>query len=157
MPTWRPNSPHCRPLHPRIPAKPEAAPRRPRRQALPDHLRRVEHRLEPEDTTCRAAHCGQPMTRVDEDISQRLDTVPAEFFGHRHIHGKWTYRQEIINARSGVHTPRSTLARTAGDAGAAMVPLFEAHRRFVLRCPVPLRCQISSCVHGAASSPACPL
>ena len=31
---------------------PKAPPRRPRRQALPEHLRRVEHRHEPEDTTC---------------------------------------------------------------------------------------------------------
>jgi len=162
--------------------KAKAAPRRPRRQALPDHLRRVEHHHEPEDTTCRTANCGQPMTRVGEDVSERLDIVPAEFFVHRHIYGKWTcrccqrqgierlvqepaepqiidggiaasgfaahilisrfvdhlpyYRQETINARSGVHTPRSTLARTAGNAGAAMVPLFEAHKRFVLSCPV---------------------
>lgn len=28
------------------------APRQPRRQALPEHLRRVEHRHEPESTTC---------------------------------------------------------------------------------------------------------
>jgi transposase len=167
---------------PKTQAKPKAPARRPRRQALPDHLRRVEHHHEPEDTTCTAADCGQPMTRVGEDISERLDIVPAEFFVHRHIYGKWTcrccqrqgierlvqepadpqiidggiaasglvahtlisrfvdhlpyYRQEIINARSGVHTPRSTLARTAGNAGAAMVPLFEAHKRFVLSCPV---------------------
>jgi transposase len=163
---------------PKTQPKPKEAPRRPRRQALPDHLRRVEHHHEPEDTTCATADCGQPMTRVGEDISERLDIVPAEFFVHRHIYGKWTcrccqrqgierlvqqpadaqiidggiaasglvahtlisrfvdhlpyYRQEAINARSGVHTPRSTLARTAGNAGAAMAPLFEAHKRFVL-------------------------
>jgi transposase len=167
---------------PKTPAKPKEAPRRPRRQALPDHLRRVEHHHEPEDTTCRAADCGQPMTRVGEDVSERLDIVPAEFFVHRHIYGKWAcrccqrqgierlvqepaepqiidggiaasgfaahtlisrfvdhlpyYRQETINARCGVHTPRSTLARTAGHAGAAMEPLFVAHKRFVLSCPV---------------------
>jgi transposase len=167
---------------PQKPATTKAAPRRPRRQALPDHLRRVEHHHEPEDTTCRAPGCGQPMTRVGEDVSERLDIVPAEFFVHRHIYGKWAcrccqrqgierlvqepaepqiidggiaasgfaahilisrfvdhlpyYRQETINARSGVHTPRSTLARTAGNAGAAMVPLFEAQKRFVLSCPV---------------------
>jgi transposase len=164
------------------PAKPKAAPRRPRRQALPDHLRRVEHHHEPEDTTCTTADCGQPMTRVGEDISERLDIVPAEFFVHRHIYGKWTcrccqregierlvqepadpqiidggipasglvahtlisrfvdhlpyYRQEIINARAGVHTPRSTLARWAGEAGAALLPLYEVHKRFVLGCSV---------------------
>ena len=167
---------------PKTLAKPKVPARRPRRQALPEHLRRVEHHHEPEDTTCATADCGQPMTRIGEDVSERLDIVPAEFFVHRHIYGKWTcrccqrqglerlvqepadpqiidggiaasglvahtlisrfvdhlpyYRQETINARSGVHTPRSTLARTAGNAGAAMVPLFEAHKRFVLSCNV---------------------
>jgi transposase len=167
---------------PETPAAPKAPRRRPRRQALPDHLRRVEHRHEPEDTHCTTADCGQPMTRVGEDISERLDIVPAEFFVHRHIYGKWAcrccqrqgierlvqepadpqiidggipasglvahtlisrfvdhlpyYRQETINARSGVHTPRSTLAAWAGRAGAAMQPLYEAHKRFVLSCPV---------------------
>jgi transposase len=167
---------------PQTQPKPKAAPRRPRRQALPDHLRRVEHHHEPEDTTCTTADCGQPMTRVGQDVSERLDIVPAEFFVHRHIYGKWAcrccqrqgierlvqepadpqiidggiaasgfaahtlisrfvdhlpyYRQETINARSGVHTPRSTLARTAGNAGAAMLPLYDAHKRFVLGCPV---------------------
>jgi len=166
----------------KTPAAPKAPPRRPRRRALPDHLRRVEHRHEPEDTHCTTADCGQPMSRVGEDISERLDIVPAEFFVHRHIYGKWAcrccqrqgierlvqepadpqiidggipasglvahilisrfvdhlpyYRQEAINARSGVHTPRSTLAAWAGHAGAAMQPLYEAHKRFVLSCPV---------------------
>jgi transposase len=167
---------------PKTPAKAKEAPRRPRRQALPDHLRRVEHHHEPENTTCVTPDCGQPMTRVGEDVSERLDIVPAEFFAHRHIYGKWAcrccqrqgverlvqepadpqiidggipasglvahtlisrfvdhlpyYRQEAINARSGVHTPRSTLAAWAGRAGAAMQPLYEAHKRFVLSCPV---------------------
>ena len=120
--------------------------RQPKRQALPEHLQRVEHRHEPESNTC---GCGQPMVRVREDISEKLDIVPAQFFVHRHIRGKWAckccqslvqepvephiidkgvsaegliahtlmgrfgdhlpyYRQEQINARSGVHTPRST-------------------------------------------------
>ena len=46
------------------------------------------------------------------------------------------YRQEAINARSGVHTPRSTLAAWAGQAGAALEPLYELHRQFVLGCRV---------------------
>jgi transposase len=157
--------------------KPKAPPRRPRREALPAHLRRVEHRHEPADTTCPNEGCGQPMTRIGEDISERLDVVPAEFFVHRHVYGKWAcrccqtlkqppavpevieggmpasgllahtlisrfadhlpyYRQEAINARSGVHTPRSTLAAWAGQAGAALEPLYEAHKRFVLDCRV---------------------
>jgi hypothetical protein len=60
--------------------------RQPKRQALPDHLRRVEHHHEPENTTC---DCGQPMVRIGEDVSEKLDIVPAEFFVHRHVRGKW--------------------------------------------------------------------
>ena len=151
--------------------------RRPKRQALPAHLRRVEHRHEPEDTTCPTAGCGRQMVRVGEDVSEKLDIVPAEFFVHRHVHGKWAckccqvlvqqpvaaqiidggvpasglvahtlisrfvdhlpyYRQEAINARSGVHTPRSTLAQWCGRAGAALEPLYDVHKRFVLSVDV---------------------
>lgn len=148
--------------------------RQPKRQALPEHLKRVEHHHEPESTTC---GCGQAMVRIGEDVSERLDIIPAQFFVHRHIRGKWTckccqnlvqepvdphvidkgmptaglvayttvsrfvdhipyYRQEQINARSGIHTPRSTLASWSGQAGAALLPLYAAHREFVLSCGV---------------------
>jgi transposase len=151
--------------------------RRPKRERLPDHLRRVEHRHEPDNTNCPTPGCGQPMTRVGEDVSEKLDIIPAEFFVHRHIYGKWAckccqllvqqpaapaivdggmpasglvahtlisrfvdhlpyYRQEAINARSGVHTPRSTLAQWSGRGGAALEPLYDAHKRFVLGCRV---------------------
>jgi transposase len=165
-----------------IPAAPKSAPRSPRRQALPEHLERVEHRHEPADTTCPNADCAKPMQRVGEDVSEKLDIIPAQFFVHRHIYGKWAcrccqktgegrlvqepaepdvvdggipasglvahtlisrfadhlpyYRQEDINARAGVHTPRSTLAAWAGAGGAALQPLYEAHRRFVLSAAV---------------------
>jgi len=42
------------------------------------------------------------------------------------------YRQEQINARAGVHTPRSTLSAWAGQTGAQLMPVFEAHKDFVL-------------------------
>ncbi len=157
--------------------KPKTPPRRPRRNGLPEHLRRVEHRHEPDSTDCQELDCGRAMTRIGEDVTERLDIVPAEFFVHRHIYGKWAcrhcqvlkqapsvpevvnggvaasgllahtlisrfvdhlpyYRQETINARSGVHTPRSTLAAWAGQAGAALEPLYELHKRFVLDCRV---------------------
>ncbi len=158
-------------------AKPKAPPRKPRRNALPEHLRRVEHRHEPDSTDCQELDCGRPMIRIGEDVTERLDIVPAEFFVHRHIYGKWAcrhcqvlkqapsepeiveggvaasgllahtlisrfvdhlpyYRQETINSRSGVHTPRSTLAAWAGQAGAALEPLYELHKRFILDCRV---------------------
>lgn len=172
---------------PQAPKTPKAAPRKPRRQKLPEHLERVEHRHEPEDTNCPNAECGRPMKRIGEDVSEKLDIIPAKFFVHRHIYGKWVckccqlmrqepaepdvvdggipasglvahtmisrfvdhlpyYRQEPINARSGVHTPRSTLATWGGAGGAKLEPLFELQRRFVLSCrvlhadetPVPL-------------------
>ena len=152
--------------------------RLPRREVLPAHLERVVHRHEPEDTVCPTPDCGQAMTRVGEDVSERLHIVPAQFVVHQHIRGKWAcrccqrrgegrlvqlpvepqiinggipdsslvahtlisrfvdhlpyYRQEAINARAGVHTPRSTLASWSGQGGAALEPLYDAHKAFVL-------------------------
>ncbi|MEN9888323.1 MAG: hypothetical protein RL559_360 [Pseudomonadota bacterium] len=147
--------------------------RQPKREALPEHLPRVEQRVEPEDTRCPTPECGQPMLRVGEDISERLDIIPAQFFVQRQIRGKWAckccqllvqepaapqvfdnalptpglqahtvvsrfvdhipyYRQEQANARAGVHTPRSTLAGWSGQTGAQLMPLYDAHRAFVL-------------------------
>ena len=148
-------------------------PRKPKREPLPDHLPRVDSVIEPEDTRCPTPECRQPMVRVGEDISERLDIVPAQFFVQRQIRGKWAckccqllvqepaapqvfdnalptpglqahtvisrfvdhipyYRQEQINARAGIHTPRSTLAAWSGQTGAQLMPLYEAHRAFVL-------------------------
>ncbi|HEV7441307.1 MAG TPA: hypothetical protein VGO18_01845, partial [Steroidobacteraceae bacterium] len=53
--------------------------RQPRRQPIPEHLRRVEHRHEPEDTSCPTPDCRRPMMRIGEDVSELLDIVPAEF------------------------------------------------------------------------------
>ena len=147
--------------------------RQPKREALPAHLPRVEQRIEPEDTTCPTPECGKPMVRVGEDVSERLDIVPAQFLVQRQIRGKWVckccqllvqepaaaqvfdnalptpglqahtvisrfvdhipyYRQEQINARAGVHTARSTLAAWSGHTGAQLMPLYDAHRAFVL-------------------------
>jgi transposase len=153
------------------PASSEPAPKRkPKREPLPEHLPRVDSRIEPENTIC---ECGQAMERVGEDVSERLDIVPAQFFVQRQIRGKWAckccqlllqepaapqvfdnalptpglqahtvisrfvdhlpyYRQEQINARAGVHTPRSTLSAWAGQTGAQLMPVFEAHKDFVL-------------------------
>lgn len=46
------------------------------------------------------------------------------------------YRQEPINARSGVYTPRSTLAAWSGAGGAALEPLYDVHHEFVLGADV---------------------
>ena len=148
--------------------------RQPKREHLPEHLPRVDHRIEPEDTMC---GCGRAMERVGEDVSERLDIIPAQFIVQRQIRGKWVcrccerlvqepaavqvfengmptpalqahtvisrfvdhlpyYRQEQINARAGVHTPRATLSAWGGQTGAQLMPLLEVHRDFVLASPV---------------------
>jgi transposase len=152
----------------------------PKRQVLPEHLKRVVHTHEPENTIC---GCGAPMRRIGEDVSERLDVVPAQFFVHRHIRGKWAckccerlvqepvdpqiidsgmptaglvahtmvghfvdhlpyYRLEQINARSGVHTPRSRRWRP-GRAAAAQrcCPCTRciAPSSWVLACCTPTR------------------
>ena len=147
--------------------------RKPKRQPLPEDLPRVEHRHEPEDTTCPTSGCGRAMVRIGQDVSEELDIIPAQYFVHRHIYGKWAcrcsqclkqepaeprivdggipaaglvahtmishfvdhlpyYRLETIAARSGVHIPRSTQAQWAGRGGAALEPLYELHKAFVL-------------------------
>ncbi len=151
--------------------------RQPKREALPAHLPRVDQRIEPENTTCPEPGCARPMVRVGEDISERLDIVPAQFFVQRQIRGKWAckccqvlvqepaapqvfdnalptpglqahtvvsrfvdhlpyYRQEQINARAGVHTPRRALASWSGQTGAQLLPLYQAHQAFVLSSAV---------------------
>ena len=60
---------------PAQPAGQERVKRQPRRQPLPEHLRRVEHRHEPESTTCATPECGRPMVRIGEDVSERLDIL----------------------------------------------------------------------------------
>ena len=77
---------------PETPATPKAPRAKPRRQPLPEHLERVEHRHEPEDTACPTPECGRPMVRVGEDTSEKLDIIPAKFFVQRHVYGKWVCR-----------------------------------------------------------------
>jgi len=46
------------------------------------------------------------------------------------------YYREQINARSRVHTPRTTLASWAGHASVGVAPLLDAHRAFVFSAKV---------------------
>ncbi len=67
-------------------AAPNTLARRAVRQALPSDLPRIDHRHELAETTC---ECGAPLARIGEDVSEQLDCVPAQFFVHRHIRGKY--------------------------------------------------------------------
>jgi transposase len=51
--------------------------RRVNRGALPKHLPRDEIVIEPDDQTCPC--CGGAMHRIGEDVTERLDIIPAQF------------------------------------------------------------------------------
>jgi transposase len=67
--------------------KPAKAKSHAKRQALPGQLERIEHRYEIEPAICSQGH---PLKRMGEEISEQLDCVPARFFVHRHIRGKYS-------------------------------------------------------------------
>ncbi len=62
----------------------------PRRQPLPAQLPRTEIHHDPESTTC---GCGCALTRIGEDVSEKLDYEPGQFSVERHIRSKWACRQ----------------------------------------------------------------
>ena len=49
---------------------------RKKRGALPKHLPRIEEVIAPENTTC---DCGKNCQIIGEDVSERLDIIPAQF------------------------------------------------------------------------------
>jgi transposase len=70
----------------------------PKRLPLPEHLPRQE--FVHESTEC----CGQPMTRMGEEASEKLDYQPGVFTVHRHVRSKWvcaccsTLKQQPVDA-----------------------------------------------------------
>lgn len=95
-----------------IKTTPAAPKERPTRQPLPANLARVDIAHEPADTTC---GCGKPLSRISQDVSERLDYVPGVFRVERHIRGVWAckccahLRQETMPAQiinAGIPTAR---------------------------------------------------
>ena len=62
----------------------------PKRGALPARLPRVDRHHEPDNTTC---GCGCQMSRIGEDVSEKLDYTPGLFTVERHVRGKWACAQ----------------------------------------------------------------
>lgn len=58
-------------------SRPVPRPVKRNRGRLPSHLPRIERVIEPGSTSCPCG-CG-PMARIGEDVSERLDIVPAQF------------------------------------------------------------------------------
>ena len=63
---------------------------KPKRRPLPDHLLtlRIEH--EPASTQC---SCGCTLRRIGEDVSEKLNFRPAQFYKEQHVRGKWVCDQ----------------------------------------------------------------
>jgi transposase len=56
--------------------RPDRPARKVNRGSLPKHLPRVEEMIEPDGTSCR---CGGDRHMIGEDVSERLDVIPAQF------------------------------------------------------------------------------
>jgi transposase len=77
-------------------------PSKARRQSLPPQLPRTEIRHDPESTTC---ECGCALTRIGEDVSEKLDYAPGQFSVERHIRSKWACKacETIVQAPVAPH------------------------------------------------------
>lgn len=83
----------------------------PKRTALPSELPRIEHRHEPDSTTC---SCGCQLQRIGEDVAEKLDYTPGLFSVERHIRGKWVCKQceTLIQAPVPAHVIDKGMAST---------------------------------------------
>ena len=70
---------------------------KPKRRALPDHLETIRIEHEPTSTQC---HCGCSLRRIGEDISEKLNFRPAQFYKEQHVRGKWVCDQCDILTQS---------------------------------------------------------
>ena len=64
---------------------------KPKRKPLPEYLPRVEviHDIDDEQKIC---ECGEPLSRIGEEVSEKLDIIPAKVRVIRHIRYKYACR-----------------------------------------------------------------
>jgi transposase len=62
----------------------------PKRAPLPANLPRTDIHHEPDSTACA---CGCQMTRIGEDVAEKLDYTPGVFTVERHVRGKWACKR----------------------------------------------------------------
>ena len=120
----------------------KATANKPKRRPLPDHLPtlRIEH--EPASTQC---SCGCQLRRIGEDISEKLNFRPAQFYKEQHVRGKWvcdqcdTLTQQAMPAYvidKGIATPE-LLSHVLVSKYADHLPLYR-QRQIFLRAGVDL-------------------
>ena len=130
------------------PKSAEAKAIKPKRRPLPDHLAiiRIEH--EPASTQC---SCGCTLRRIGEDLSEKLNFRPAQFYKEQHIRGKWvcdqcdTLIQEPMPAYvidKGIATPE-LLSHVLVSKYADHLPLYR-QRLIYQRVGVDLACSTLS-------------
>jgi len=107
------------------PANPPQDRTQAKRQPLPANLQRREIRHEPESTTCQ---CGCQMTRIGEDVAEKLDYVPGVFSVERHVRGKWACSQceTIVQAPVDAHIIDKGIP-TAGLLAQVLVAKYADH------------------------------
>jgi len=62
----------------------------PKRRPLPPELRRVETRHEPASCTC--GQCGGTLVHIGDQVSEKLDCQPLEFFVRREVYPQYACR-----------------------------------------------------------------
>jgi hypothetical protein len=73
------------------------------RQPLPDHLPRETHIYKPD--SCRCGQCGAHLVKIGEDVTEKRNIIPAQFFVERHFYPKYACRAcETITVKPS--TPR---------------------------------------------------
>jgi transposase len=97
----------------------------PKRAPLPLSLPRKEVHHEPSSTLCA---CGCSLTRIGEDISEKLDYTPGVFTVERHVRGKWVCREceTLVQAPVPAHIIDKGIP-TAGLLAQVLVAKYQDH------------------------------
>lgn len=63
------------------------------RRPLPEHLRRETLEVEPEENDKVCSVCQNQKDRIGEEVTEKLEFVPASFYVKRYVRGKYACRQ----------------------------------------------------------------
>lgn len=70
------------------------------RQVLPANLPRIDYLHDLPEDQCKCKKCGFKLVKIGEDISEKLDVIPAQFIVHRHIRPQYACNAcETIQAK----------------------------------------------------------
>lgn len=109
---------------------------KPKRRLLPDHLHTIRIEHEPTSTQCA---CGCQLRRIGEDISEKLNFRPAQFYKEQHVRGKWvcdqcdTLTQQAMATYvidKGIASPE-LLSHVLVSKYADHLPLYRQHQIFL--------------------------